>query len=54
MMTKFSEWLKLRELATTTASIATVPMRLGMGLVKRPPAMIGGEILEKKKKKKKL
>lgn len=53
-MRKFSEWFKLRELATTTASIATVPMRLGMGLVERPPAMLGGEILQKKRRKKKL
>lgn len=52
-MQSFKEWVRFRELATTTASIATVPMRLGMGIVRRPSLMLGGEFIPQKKKRKK-
>lgn len=52
MMKKFKDWLKLREEATTTAGIATVPMRLFTGLVSRTPQMLGGEFISSRKKRK--
>lgn len=51
-MQKFKDWLKLKEEATTTANIATVPMRLFSGLVSRTPQMLGGEFITARKKRK--
>lgn len=51
----FKEWLKIKELATTTASIATYAMPLGAGLVRRPSlqGFIGGYPEKKKSRKRK-
>jgi hypothetical protein len=53
---KFSEWIKLREVGTSTASVANVPMRLFGGAVQRmypEPVIIGGREVKHNKKKKK-
>jgi hypothetical protein len=50
----FKEWLKIKELATTTASIATYTIPVGAGLVRRPSlqGFIGGYPEKKSKKRK--
>jgi hypothetical protein len=53
---KFSEWIKLREVGTSTAGVANVPMRLFGGAVQRmypEPVIIGGREVKHNKKKKK-
>lgn len=54
MKVSFKEWLKLREVATSTAGVATYAMPLfGGGLFARQyPEMIGGRIIKPKKRKK--
>ena len=51
----FKEWLKLKELATTTASVATYAMPIGIGIIRRPSlqGFNGGYPKKKKSKKKK-
>ena len=48
----FSEWLNLREVGTSTASVATYAMPLfGGPFARQFPQMIGGREVKKKKKK---
>ena len=50
---KFTDWLKLREVATSTASVATYAMPLfGGPFARQFPDMIGGREIKKKKKHK--
>jgi hypothetical protein len=51
---KFREWIKLREVGTSTSGVAHVPTRLFGGTVQRmypEPIIIGGREVEKKKRK---
>ncbi len=52
---KFIEWLKLREVETSTGSIAVFARPIGSGGVieRQPINMIGGVIQDDEKKKKK-
>ena len=48
---RFSEWLKLREVGTSTASVATFAMPLfGGPFVRSAPEMIGGRPIKRRKK----
>lgn len=48
---KFSEWLRLREVGTSTASVATYAMPLfGGPFVRSAPEMIGGRPIKRSKK----
>lgn len=49
----FKEWLKRNEVATTTASVATYALPLGIGSVRRvSPSLITVDDLEKEKERK--
>ena len=49
----FKEWLKRNEVATTTASVATYALPLGIGSVRRvSPSLITVDDLEKEKGRK--
>lgn len=50
----FKEWLKRNEVATTTASVATYALPLGIGSVRRAsPSLITVDDLEREKERKK-
>ena len=50
----FKEWLKLQEVGTSTASVATFAMPLfGGPFVRTAPEMIGGRPIKKHKRKRK-
>ena len=51
MMT-FKEWLKLQEIATTTAAVATFSLPVGIGVVRRYPSDFDEKRKKKRKKKK--
>lgn len=49
----FKEWLKRNEVATTTASVATYALPLGIGSVRRAsPSLITVDDLEREKERK--
>lgn len=51
----FREWLKLREVGTSTAGVATYALPLfGGPFARQYPQMIGGREIKKKKKRKHL
>lgn len=53
MKVSFKEWLKLREVATSTAGVATYAMPLfGGPFARQYPEMIGGREIKPKKRKK--
>ena len=49
---KFKDWLKLQELATTTASVATYALPIGAGPIRRPSLFSSNDKKKKIKREK--